>query len=395
MLSKIKSLRTNENILIAIDALFHAKHFFFSIFLMTFMIRSSLNDSPVEYIVYLIFTYIIMATLAVALVFFIKKHILTAWRIGIFMSMAQVLAIIFFHSAPFFIHILAILSGVQAALYWRPQTFLMITEVSNARRFRFESIKHTVSSIVKIIIPVVLALFITEIGYIEVSILVFVAASFQFFASILLRPVNNITTKTQKLYLIMCRLKRNKLAFKNILLLQALRGFAVGSTALIAPAVILYNETNSDLNMGFYTSLSAAIFIIIIPIYNKLRSTKCFSIARASLILLPALILPLLAMLWSSLVVIIIFFLFMRVIVDLLMNMVIIIKIKNSIRDLVSNDYILEAESISEVALNIGRIAALTALLVLISLTGLAYLPIFIAVCSLAIIPILKFTKST
>ena len=73
-------MRRSERILIAVDVLLQSKSSFMSVFLMAFMMKASLSDSPQDFVVYCIVRYAIMGVLSVLLIPFFKKHPLVAWR---------------------------------------------------------------------------------------------------------------------------------------------------------------------------------------------------------------------------------------------------------------------------------------------------------------------------
>ena len=91
MLNKLRTLRTNENVLIAVDVLLCSKGSVMGVFLMAFMISISVSNSPVTFIVYNIVRYALMGFLAIALIPLIKKHTLTIWRMSMFFSVIEIL----------------------------------------------------------------------------------------------------------------------------------------------------------------------------------------------------------------------------------------------------------------------------------------------------------------
>ena len=99
MLQKLRKLRTNENVLIAVDVLLHSKTAFMSVFLMAFMIRTSLKDSPTSFLVYSIVRYALIGILSIILLPLTKKRILLSWRLSMFFSVFQIIGIILLDSA--------------------------------------------------------------------------------------------------------------------------------------------------------------------------------------------------------------------------------------------------------------------------------------------------------
>ena len=125
LFGKIKKLRTNENILIAVDALYNSKTSFMNIFLMSFMIMVSLKSSPMSYLSYQLSHYAFNGILCVLLADVLRSHPLNAWRVSMFFSIVQILAIIFLDANfLFYPLVIGFLSGLEAQLYWRPKDFL-------------------------------------------------------------------------------------------------------------------------------------------------------------------------------------------------------------------------------------------------------------------------------
>ena len=89
-----RGLRTNENVLIAVDVLVHSRAAFMGIFLMAFMMGVSLSQSPTSYLVYNIVRYVCMGAFAVLFLWVTKRHTLAAWRISAIFSISQMLAVI-------------------------------------------------------------------------------------------------------------------------------------------------------------------------------------------------------------------------------------------------------------------------------------------------------------
>lgn len=391
MLKTLKSLRTNENILIAVDALLHSKSLFLSTFLMTYMIRISVTDSPDSFVIFKLVSYILMGVSTIFLLHFIRRHPLAAWRIGTFSAILQIIAVITLHSyTDIFPFILALINGVEATLYWRPNIFFSITEVRNDRRLRFESLKRIISAVIKVISPLVLALFITNAGYIQTSFVIIVISLVQFFITILFRPTHEVATRPHQLRAIWHQFIRHKTLRRRVLLLQFLRGFLIsGSAYMLIPIILVYNNSGSDLDLGLYTSAGILLSIAIILIYKQISHSLHRVRLLTSLVMPPAVIIPLALIFHPSLLLVIAFYIFTVAVIEDFANVITSVRTMNTIKKHLDGDsYLLEVESIGEVALCAGRSISLVAFLVLITLTGSAYLPHFAAICSLAVIPL-------
>ncbi|MCL2445005.1 hypothetical protein FWD07_02715 [Candidatus Saccharibacteria bacterium] len=395
MLGHLKSLRTNENILVAVDTLLHSKSVFVSVFLMTYMIRTSLTDSPDGFIIFRLVSYIVMGAASIFLMRFLRKHPLAAWRIGTFSSILKIgLVILLDPYSITFPLIIALINGLEATLYWRPTVFFSITEVRNDRRHRFESLKHIFSSIVRIISPIILALLITDAGFAQTSIVIIIISIVQFFITILFRPARVVTTRPHKLRAIWNQFIRIKDLRRNILLMQFVRGLLIsGSAYLLVPIILIYTYSQSDIALGIYTSIGVIFAITLTFTYQRIARSPKRIRSFAKLIAPFAILAPLLLVLSPSTPFAVIFYIFSIAAVEGFFNLFASVHIMNSIKKHLNGDsYLLEVECVGEVALCVGRVISFSTLLILITLTGTTYLPHFAVISSLAIIPALTIT---
>ena len=166
MLQKLRKLRTNENVLIAVDVLLHSKAAFMNVFLMAFMIRSSLKDSPVSFLVYCIVRYALIGIFSILLLRLTRKHTLAAWRTSMVFSVFQIVSVMVLNSrAAYFPFIMAVFAACESVLYWRPKMYYDTTEVPDDRRLRFKSMGQILIEFAKISVPIVLGIIISNSSY--------------------------------------------------------------------------------------------------------------------------------------------------------------------------------------------------------------------------------------
>lgn len=275
MLHRLKALRTNENVLIAIDTLVQSKGTFMSTFLMTYMIRTSLENEPTDFIIYKIFSYALMAIFAMVLVGFLKRYTLFAWRLGMVFAVVQVLVIMFMDTQSlWFPYLLAAITGVEAILYHRPNTFFLVTEVRNDRRLRFQSMRQIFIEVAKIIMPVTLGLLITDRGFSQAAVFILVISVVQVLLSFLFRPSRELHERKHHLRVILKKITSSSL-LRRVMYVQFLRGALVsGSAFLIIPTLMVYDYTGSDLDLGIIASVAAVVAIVMILIYQHLKRRK-------------------------------------------------------------------------------------------------------------------------
>ncbi|MCL1839619.1 MFS transporter [Candidatus Saccharibacteria bacterium] len=396
MLNRLKALRTNENVLLAVDTLLHSKSVFLSTFLMTFMIRTSIDNSPIEFIAYRLLSFVGTAVLAIVLLQFVRKHALIAWRLGMLFSIIRVLVIITLYTqTAIFPYVLALVVAIESTLYWRPGAFFMITEVRNDRRLRFQSIRQILTNASTIIMPFFLGLFITEAGFITAAFIILGISVVQFLLSILFRPSRDVVYPAHHASVTFRKII-NSQPLRRILYLQFFRGLIVsGSAFLIIVPLLVYNFTNSDLDLGLFASIGAIISIAVIIIFHRIsrhkRASRIFLWILAPL----AVVFSVALALFPSSLTAIILYIYTIAIIESFFEMFVMGRVQRSIKKQLSgHSFTLEIESVSEVFLNIGRVISLTILLFFITNSGTTYLPIFIAVNAIFMIPVVLLSKS-
>jgi hypothetical protein len=365
---KIKKLRTNENILIAVDVLHNSKASFLGIFLMSFMISISLKNSPGSYLNYELSHYAFNGILCVILADILRAHPLNAWRASMFFSITEILVVVFVDpNYPFFPLIIGFLVALEAQLYWRPKDFLEIKEVSNSRRERFNSLRQILVEVIKIIMPIVLGIVISDAGYARAGFIILVISSVQLLLSLLLRPARPINVKARTLKESLNYAVAHK-EIRRTLWLQTLRGFVMTGCAYdIVAQLNIYHSDGSNIELGGIQSAASFVAIILLLLYRIFKSKKS---AKSDLIvfaLLPAsVLLPASAILFpGNFIIAIALFIYTRAVVNALYSSTIFAvyhqdALKKSIHD---DAYRIEIEILGELWLTFGRVLSLIPLL--------------------------------
>ena len=394
MLQKLHKLRTNENVLIAVDVLLHSKSTFMNIFLMSFLMRVSLSSSPVSFIAYCIVRYSLMAIFAVALMPLMKRHTLAAWRISMFFSVAQIISVILLdETAPYFTYVVALFSALESTLYWRPKMHFDVTEVRNDRRLRFKAMGQIFIEAAKIIMPVVLGLVIVGSSYTRAGFIILVISLVQLLLSILFRPTHKAMPhkvhSLRKIYGIMTKHK----SLRKVFYIQLLRGFAFASAAYIIIAQVnVYRSSGSDLDLGVFTSVASIATILILFLYRRVKTRGAqkaimYSIAPAAILLPVCLIIfpndPALS---------IAFYVFSQSAIESFFNgTVLLTRLQQLLNAHLRDDsYRFEIESLSEVALTVGRVVGQSILLLIIISGNEQHMMWLAAIGAFAIIPLMK-----
>ncbi len=396
MLQKLRKLRTNENVLIAVDVLLHSKAAFMNVFLMAFMIRSSLKDSPVSFLVYCIVRYALMGIFSILLLRLTRKHTLAAWRTSMVFSVFQIVSVMVLDSrAAYFPFIMAVFAACESVLYWRPKMYYDTTEVPDDRRLRFKSMGQILIEFAKISVPIVLGIIISNSSYQHTANIVLVISLFQLLLSILFRPTKRqprVKTRDHSLLDVMNYMLKHE-SMRKAVYLSLLRGTLISSAAYLMIAQInVYRSTNSDLDLGIYTALASLVAIVILWIYRHLehkkeaQKTVLFSLTPP-VILLPiaAIVLP------GNPVIAIALYVYTQAVVESFLNSTLsLVRMQDIMsRHLKDESYEIEIDSIIGVFLSIGRVVTISVALALVMM-GLDYLLMpFALITSFAIFPIL------
>ena len=397
MLQKLRALRTNENVLIAVDVLLHSKSAFMNIFLMAFMIRASLKDSPSSFIIYCIVRYALMGILSIVLLNLTRKHTLTAWRLSMVFSIFQITGIILLDSSsPYFPFIIAVFSAFESVLYWRPKMYFDTTEVSDDRRLRFKSIGQIWIEIAKIAMPVVLGVAISSSSYTQTANIILVVSVFQLLLSLLFRPTKRQQSSEKHSLMDVAHFMLRHESMHKIIYLSLLRGIVISGSAFIMISQInVYRNTGSDLDLGIFTALASFIAIVVISLYRRADHKKHIQKTIIFSLLPPVILLPLIAVLIpNNPLIAIVFYVYTQAIVSSFLDSTLTVTRLQDIlsRHLHDDSYRVEIESFVEVFLSIGRVVVLSILLALINFGFNDLLLPFALLSSFAIFPIVYLT---
>ena len=389
-------MRRSERILIAVDVLLQSKSSFMSVFLMAFMMKASLSDSPQDFVVYCIVRYAIMGVLSVLLIPFFKKHPLVAWRSSMVFSILEILTIILFNSWQGFIYVTAIFSALESTLYWRPKIIFDTQEVSDENRVSFKSTGQILLEIAKIIMPIILGFTIDASGYQNAAIFILVISIAQLVLSLFFHPRRQ-TVKKHDIKGSLKQLFAHE-SLQRLLWLQLLRGLVTASAAYIVVATISLNRAAVDnTQRGLITSLASIVAIIILLIYRKLAKSP----RKQKLVLVsftPAVILmPLITFCFpSDPIISFAYYVFTTAIVASLLDSTVgVIRIQDILsRHLKNDDDRVAIEAFGEMALSIGRVISLGILLLVVCFADFRQELILAFITAFLILPLVSISIS-
>ena len=179
--------------------------------------------------------------------------------------------------------------------------------------------------------------------------------------------------------------------------IQLLRGLLTASAAYIIIAQYnVYASTGSDLDLGIFTATASIISIVIIFAYQSIRSAR---VQHLVLIMLApaAVVLPLFLIFFPhNAALAIIFYVYTQSIIESFYNStVILVRLEDLLNRHISDDsYHFEIESISEVALSIGRVIGQTILLFVLTI-GAGQFAMYLALAEgLLIVPTIMLAQS-
>ena len=394
MLKKLQALRTNENVLIAVDVLLCSKGSFMNVFLMAFMISVSVSSSPVNFIVYNIVRYSLMGIFSIVLLPIFRRYPLITWRISMFFSVVEILCVIFLDSSwPLFPYVLALCSACESSLYWRPKTFFDITEIPDERRLKFKSTITIYTQIMKIIMPAVLGFVIGATGYTRAGLIILGISLMQLLLSFCFYPSNTSKEKGKlhkpdEVYDLITRHK----SLREVMSLQFIRGIITCSSACLVIAQInMYNSFSSSVDLGIFTSVSAVVAISCALIYRRIRN-RTLQQGFLAMFVPAVILLPVLLIIYPhDSVLSIAFYIVMYGIVDSLYDGA---ATGTRIQGLLSThltgekkDFLTEVECYSEIMLCLGRVIGLSVLLCIVMLGASDQMMWWAMITTLALIP--------
>ena len=396
MRTKLREMRHNERILIAVDVLLQSKSSFMSVFLMAFMMKVSLSDSPRDFIVYCLVRYAIMGIIAVLLIPFFKKHPLVAWRSSMIFSILEITTIILFSSWPGFIYVIALFSALESTLYWRPKIIFDTQEVSDENRVNFKSTGQICLEIVKIVMPIVLGFAIDANGYQNAAIFILIISTAQLVLSLFFHP-HHAAVQKHKLMSSVKHLFAHE-SLQRILWMQLLRGLLTASAAYIVVATISLNRATVDnTQRGFVTAIASVAAIIVLLIYRKLaKSPRHQKMVLVSLA--PAVILvPLIVFLFpNDPIICFAFYTFTTaVLASLIDSTVSVVRIQDILsRHAKNDDDRVAIEALGEMALSVGRVISLGILLLVVIFADYRHELILAIITAFLVLPLISILIS-
>lgn len=358
-----KKIKTEQNIIIIMDAIKKIMTIFLGPFLTAYFISTSTN-SILNIAIYYIFTYATMAlsTLVVA-VLAEKRNRIKIFRIGIILNFIYILIIILLKEKIInYLPIISILYGISASCYYFPYNLFIINKVKNTERTNYMVKLFITISVVGILFPIIFGSIITITNYILTAVIVLFISLIQIILSFFITDNHNGYLEEYNLKKAWLELKKNKQVI-NCLAGEFFIGMNICNGTLETVMVILIlNSFKTNINLGIITSIATLLSILVVKIYgliyNKRDDKKVIIISS----IIPVISLIIFLILKTNTTVII--YKFSYVIFAEILSLVRKIKIFNlSNSKIVNKSNQCEFNAIREVTLNIGRVTGYTLLL--------------------------------
>lgn len=358
-----KKIKTEQNIIIIMDAIKKIMTIFLGPFLTAYFISTSTN-SILNIAIYYIFTYATMAlsTLVVA-VLAEKRNRIKIFRAGIILNFIYILIIILLKEKIInYLPIISILYGISASCYYFPYNLFIINKVKNTERTNYMVKLFITISVVGILFPIIFGSIITITNYILTAVIVLFISLIQIILSFFITDNHNGDLEEYNLKKAWLELKKNKQVI-NCLAGEFFIGMNICNGALETVMVILIlNSFKTNINLGIITSIATLLSILVVKIYgliyNKRDDKKVIMISS----IIPVISLIIFLILKTNTTVII--YKFSYVIFAEILSLVRKIKIFNlSNSKIVNKSNQCEFNAIREVTLNVGRVTGYTLLL--------------------------------
>ena len=358
-----KKIKTEQNIIIIMDAIKKIMTIFLGPFLTAYFISTSTN-SILNIAIYYIFTYATMAlsTLVVASLVE-KRNRIKIFRIGIILNFIYILIIILLKEKIInYLPIISILYGISASCYYFPYNLFIINKVKNTERTNYMVKLFITISVVGILFPIIFGSIITITNYILTAVIVLFISLIQIILSFFITDNHNGDLEEYNLKKTWLELKKNKQVI-NCLAGEFFIGMNICNGALeIVMVILILNSFKTNINLGIITSIATLLSILVVKIYgliyNKRDDKKVIIISS----IIPVISLIIFLILKTNTTVII--YKFSYVIFAEILSLVRKIKIFNlSNSKIVNKSNQCEFNAIREVTLSVGRVTGYTLLL--------------------------------
>lgn len=303
----MKNKKTEENIIIAINAIKKVMILFLGPFLTAYFIKKS-QESIIDLSIYYIFSYILLGVGSFIVASIIKnKFRVGMFRVGVIFNFIYIMAIIIFKEKIVdYLWLISILYGVSSSIYWFSYNLFVINKIDNERRTEYTVKSKIISSIIGVLCPIVLGSIITVTNYELTAIIILIISIVQIILSFMLSPDNKTNLSKFNARQTFDKLKSNK-QIRRTSIVEFFIGMNVSDGALeILMTILILDSFKTDMNLGIITSITTVLSMICVHLYGKIykkRDDKSLVIASSILPVIAVFIL----LIWRNNITIIIY----------------------------------------------------------------------------------------
>ncbi len=271
----MKNLKSEENIIITINAIKKVMVLFLGPFLTAYFIKTS-KESIIDLSSYYIFSYIMLAICSFIVASIIKRKFrIGMFRVGVILNFFYVMLIIILKEKIInYLPILSIVYGISSSTYWFSYNLFVINKIDNNNRTEFTVKSKIISSIIGILCPILLGSIITITDYELTAIIILVISFIQIILSFLLNPENNNSLSKFNLLKTLKIIKNNK-QIRKISIVEFFIGMNVSDGALeILITILIFNSFKTNMNLGIITTIATILSMIFVKLYGKIYKNR-------------------------------------------------------------------------------------------------------------------------
>lgn len=359
-------LKSEANVIIAIDALKKIMIIFLGPFLTAYFIKTS-SESIIDLSVYYIFAYLLLGFGTFIVASIIKnKFRIGMFRIGVITNFIYIMSIVILKDKVVeHLDLISILYGISQSMYWFPYNLFAINKIDNQERTNYTVKKNIIVSTVGVLCPILLGTIITAKNFELTAIIILIISLIQIVLSFMLTPdENTITLKKYDLLKSWEKIRKNK-QIKKMFLVEFLIGFSVSDGALgTLITILIFNAFKTNMNLGIISSISTVLSMIAIKLYGKYSKNKSDKKALLISSIIPVISVFIVLMNTNNITIIIYSFCY-EIFVNGILSLSRIIRLFNmSDSSIIQKDDQSEFFSLREGILNLGRIVSYAILLI-------------------------------
>ena len=353
----------NAKTLISLNTIKIIIDIFLGPFLTSYFFKLSIDS--IKFIsLYYIYTYIIIIIISFIIGIILKnKNQLIIFRLGIVFKFIQLIILILIgNNLTNYLWLVAILSGISTMMWAFPLNVFSASIIPNSEKKNFVVYKTVLSNFAYVIIPFVFGTLISIESFEKVAIVVLILSFIQIIISL------NINIKTSNIEYRTFDLKNSFNTFlknnniKNLFKSDFFLGLTFEGALDTIITLIIIISFQKDFNLGLITSLSSILSIISAYICKKINNQKVKYLLYISFIipLISAIILLLLTNQYTVIIYNIIYTFFIQIIT--IYKNIFTLKLANS--KIINDSNRIEAYTLFEIYLGIGRILSFILLLI-------------------------------